>query len=322
MKARAKGKEIMKVAAICVLSIGMFSAAFIGFNQLIFAAAINEATPLYQQSVSADYITLLNEQAAEQEADAFIPPTLTVLESPSQHYHAIPAAAMSMEEAAQIGARYIWDVFGTNIDGMYMQMMFAAHASQTNTWWTGTVYVEHPDNPTQNYIVDVHGSGERFALPVYMFTINGITGERINISYDGLRGRIVPENDGSRRLNSRTAMLESGWFDMNIYEQIEFAGLSGEMLEVYMQTAAKLAEAQFNISGVANVQLLGLIVSITDCNAIYIEALNFTAVDNNGRDAFISIPATDSAFQMAHISTSHNDFIPDFEFHDDGLGRG
>ncbi|MCL2564636.1 MAG: hypothetical protein FWE24_02345 [Defluviitaleaceae bacterium] len=336
MKTRTKSKELVKVAIICSLSIGLFSSAFVGFNQLIFAAATNEPAPLpltpaYMTAAqSLEQLTL----EVEVEVETFIVPALTLIKSSYQHFHPIPSSAMSMEEAAQIGAHYIWDVFGTNINGMYMQMMFAAHASQTNTWWTGTVYVEDPDNPTQYYIVDSYGD-EKFALPIYMFVINAITGGRIDISF--MCPRVMPNSEGSNnhydtgtstllpidvnnRLSARMALLETGWFDMDINEQLAFAGLSEEAVKIYTQTAARLAKAQFNISGVSDVQLAGLSANGMTGNIVELAALNFTAIDNTGREAFISIPPTDVR-GMIDISTQHNDFIPGF-FYDGPGGRG
>ncbi|MCL2253358.1 MAG: hypothetical protein FWC09_02860, partial [Lachnospiraceae bacterium] len=184
MKRRTKEKEIMKAVSVCALSIALFGAAFIGFNQLIFAAETNEVTPL-PSATEAVVVSQKTEQVKTEalaEAKTFMAPVLKLIESPEQYRHPIPASAMSMQEAAQIGARYIWDVFDAGIDGMYIQMLYAAHVSQSSTWWFGTVYMEDPENPTQNYLVDVRGV-EKLALPIYSFTINAVTGERIDISY-------------------------------------------------------------------------------------------------------------------------------------------
>lgn len=326
---RTKGQEIIKIVAASVLSIGLFSASFIGFNQLTFAAATDEATPLPPAATSTAYTQ--DAQQPEAEAETFVPPTLTLIESPYQHLHPIPAAAMSMAEAAQVGARYIWDIFGTDIDSLYVEMAFAAHASQTNTWWTGVVFLEDPKNPTQNYIIS---EGEAFALPVYMFTVNGITGERINISFMAPQGRIVSgaaENEtGTSTLSpmngrsSRMSLLEGGWFDMNIDEQIAFANISDEAIAAYTQIAARLAQAQFNNSNVVDLRLMNLGANGMIGNTVDIASLAFMAIDNTGREALISIPATDAdaAFRSIFIHTEHNDFVPGFEYVPSEPGRG
>ena len=326
MKKIGKNNEIIKVALICSLSIGLFGAAFIGFNQLIFATATNQTTPLPLMDANTtehlSYEININEQILEStKTNTFIPPTLAVIESPSQIYHSISTSAILMEEAAQIGANYIWDVFGTNIDNMYVEMLFSAHASQFNTWWLGRVFIENPENPTIYYIASVYDDNQKFALDIYTFIINGITGERIDISSNNQHIRTIYDNS-TKTLNSRLAILESGWFDMDLEEQIEFVGLSNEALDSYTQKVSKLANAQFNSSNVVNIELQAITPTITNNNEVYIEALNFTAIDNNGREAVILIPATDSILQTVRISTNHNDFIPYFQFNNNGSSRG
>ena len=341
MKARTKGKEIMKVAAVCILSISLFSAAFVGFNQLIFAAAISEAMPLpvietaanltqdpspapvSASAPASDPISVPEQSQPEEEPAVFTPPRLTIIESPYQHFHSVPASALSMEDAAQIGARYIWDVFGTDMDGIYVQLMFAAHASQINTWWVGNVFTENPDNPTQNYLV--HPSdGIKTALPVYAFVINGITGERIDIRYMGQQGRVSPAAHGNinrSAVSARMALVESGWFDMDIYEQLAFAGISDSALESYIQTATRLAQAHFNVSGVSSdAHLVSLGVHGMTDGVVDIGSLNFAVLDNTGREAGITIPTTNAGSRSMSISTQHNDFVPGFSY--DAPGRG
>ena len=326
MKSRINGKEIIKAAAVCVLSIGLFSGAFIGFNRLTFAAATNEATPLppVMSDVSIQNAAQNDAPLSEQlqtEAKIFTAPTLTLIASPYQHTHPIPASAMSMEDAAQAGARYIWDVLGESIDGMHVQMLFSAHAGQITTWWVGTVYVEDPANPTQNYIESAVFPGQRHAVPVYMFVVNGITGERIDISYMGRVGsrRTLIDNEAEVRDTVRGPLAEIGWFNMSIYEQLDFAGIT---FESYKAIATRLAQAKFNRSHVVDVQLLGLSATSMVDGVLQISSLNFTATDNNGREAFISVPASDSLFRYVRISTQHNDFIPGFDFNNIGHGLG
>jgi flavin-binding protein dodecin len=352
---RNKGKELIAVAAVCVLSIGAFSGAYIALNDQIFARATSEPTLLapppevaesenytependsildQSPAVAASYTDsgaeYVPENVTKNETDEFVVPALTVMASPDQE-SAIPAVAMSIEDAAQTGARYIWDVFGSNIDGMYVRMFYGDHASQINTWWVGNVFVENPENPMQNYVVHPV-TYEKRALPIYTFVINAITGQRIDVSYINPQG--IPENiyispevmlyrGDDDSMSFRWALLESGWFDMDVYEQIELLGMSDESLEAYLQTAKKLAEAQFNTTGVSNVQLdtfwaNGMIDGVVDLATIV-----FVALDSTGREAIITISASDAAFQSINISTQHNDFVPGFEFYYPGGGVG
>jgi hypothetical protein len=305
MKTRTKGKELMMVVAVCALSIGLFGTAFAGFNHLTFAAATGGATPL--PPITATATPTQNLSQFESNAEPFVALALTLIESDDQHMFQIPASALTMEEAAQTGARYIWDVFETSIDGMYVDMMFRALASQTNTTWTGVVYAEDPVNHAQTYDAITY-AGDRIGFPLYTFTINGITGERIDINCLPRRSSTPVYAD----VDIRTPLLDSGWFDMNINEQVALTKISDEALEAYTQTATRLAGAQFNNSVVSNIQLVRLVVSGMTGNVVNIATLNFTAVDNIGREVFITIPSTDSVWEIVSISTSHNDFIPGF----------
>jgi len=338
MKNKTKTNEIMKVMLVCLLSIGVLCAVYLGFNHLIFASALNDTTPLPTLTITTPQISEYPETEAgletgtEEKQEAFVAPALTLIESPHQHYHPIPASALGMEEAAQLGAHYIHDVFGTNVGGLYVEMMFASHASHTSTRWIGLVFAENPSNQTPFYgrrIDGVEGIENetytarpiRLSVPMYMFTINGITGERLDISFH-CQPRIAHRQVGDNIFDMRTSLLESGWFDMNLDEQIAFAGISDKALEAYTQIASNLAQAQFNLSGVADVKLSELGASGMIDNVVDLVALNFIATDSTGREALIFIPSADAGFNMINISTSHNDFIPGFIFEDDGLGLG
>jgi hypothetical protein len=270
------------------------------------ATAENESVPL-------------SSTASATAQETFVPPVFTLIDGTNPHIFPQPAAALSMEEAADLGARYIWDVFGVSIDGMYVEMHFADHEWQTNTWWTGLVFVEDPANPTLRYIDHPDGAAvgrpTRTAVNLYMFTINGITGERIDISYQGtrlpVRSDIEVRMDVDDRTNPLNAMIASGWFDMNLDEQIVFAGLSGEALNAYTQTVVRFAKAQFNPIDTVDVRLESLMASVTDANTVYLEGFSFIATSANGREAHIILPATDSTSQWININTQHNDFVPD-----------
>jgi len=222
MKTRTKGKELIKAAVVCVMSVGLFSAAFVGFNQMIFAAATNEPTPLIISPTAADYTAFPDGQAAEYEENVFAAPTLTVVENPNQYFK-IPAVAMSIEEAAQIGARYIWDVFGESIDGMYVEMTFGAWPSQSRTYWQGVVRAEAFD-------LESFADGDieaRIALNdtmMYRFSIDAVTGMRVDITSDFLRS--VPlEELQNRAMDERHAMIEANWWEMDLDGRLTFLGI-------------------------------------------------------------------------------------------------
>jgi hypothetical protein len=196
-------------------------------------------------------------------------------------------------------------------------MSFAIHESQINTWWYGAVYAENPESTLRDmYSDDWSGVRDAAMSPMYSFTIDGVTGERLDIHFM-CTPRTVSAEEGLSRIDIRTPLSESGWFDMDINEQLAFAGISDEALEAYMQTATRFAEAQFNTSAVQDVRLDRLVANGMVNNAVELAALTFTAANHTGREAFIFIPSTNAALGMAFITTTHNDFIPGFTTDDD-----
>jgi len=320
MKTRTKGKELLKVAAMCVLSIGLFSAAFIGFNQFIFAAATNEPTPLPTHSeISAPAQNsehLLPEEGIGRVQDGliFTAPALTLI---YQHIHSAPESALPMEEAAQIGARYIWDVFGTSIDGMYVHMSYTAHAAYSRTYWQGTVRAERFD------IENIMGDDREARVSwndsiLYDFRIDAITGMRVEVS-TGFRNTVSQDELLNRSMDERNAIIEARWWELNLDEQLTFLGISNADIAAYIETAQLLADAHFATVGLSG-ELGNLRLQLGE-NGLELAAINYVLTHGN-REAVISVPTSVAHVIRYDIRTTHNDFIPGFEFHSDGIGRG
>jgi hypothetical protein len=320
MKTRSKGKELLKVVAMCVLSIGLFSVVFIGFNQRIFAAATNEPAPLPTQSEiftpaqNSEHLLPEAGIGRVQDGPIFTAPALTLI---YQHVHSAPASAMSMEEAAQIGARYIWDVFGTSIDGMYVHMFYTAHAAYSRTYWHGTVRAERFD--IENIMGDDREA--RIALNdaiLYNFRIDAITGMRVDVS-TGFRNTVSQDELLNRSMDERNATVEARWWELNLDEQLTFLGISIADVAGYIETARLLAEAHFATEGPVG-KLSSLRVQLGD-NGLELAAIEYVLTHGN-REAVISIPASVAHIIRYDIQTTHNDFIPGFEFHYDGVSLG
>jgi len=294
-------KEVIKVAAVSVLSIGIFSAAFTGFNRLTFEAATSAAEPL--PVVAAPAVIISAPQVYEA-------PELTVVASPFMNQHennTLSPHAMPMEEAAQIGAEYIWDLFGECIDGMEVEMLFAAWPSQSRTYWMGTV-----------------GSGaddERFR-----FMIDAITGMRIDIT------AVLPQPEMSREemdlIRQRRSAEDwqawaEAWYYKTNYERVEYLGLTMNDVEPYLQAARQYAERHFNNTTVMpETERFSLHVNRTaninigEASATF-GGIVFWIEDNTGREIVISII---NGGYLANIGSQHNDFIPGFRYEREGIG--
>jgi len=331
-KAISKRKELIMVAVVSTLSIGLFSASSLGINQLTFAAATDRAEPLLPV-VEYDYTTLdiqseldaeETEKVAgtdldvyEKESDLFYEDTsdLDIYREESNFFYedtsdntvhqpimeldtgsfqsprltlgtprgAICASAMPHEEAAQIGARYISDVFGTSIDIMHITMHY-----NCNLMWDGMV------------------STSEFE---YFFTIHSITGQWINLTRWPLPH---PERDArwqeEQFENSMNALIATGWRDMPIDAQIEFADVSSKVRE-YEQAALELATRHFNQSVVIDIQLSFLVDAYAnEAGGVNVQGFEFAAIDDTGREALVTVYRSDSRSSgFVSINTWHND---------------
>ena len=317
--------EFAKLMLISLLSIGLFSAAFIGFNHLIFSAATAEPTPLiplHQPVVGSNQPIAAHEQAqynAALDASIFTAPSLIVFASPHQHYHAIPAAAMPMEQAAQIGARYIWDVFQTNIDGMYVEMLFSAHASHSRSHWSGTVRAEWFD------FADMADDDfdARIAMNdamLFQFSIDAVTGQRVDISSFAQPRRTVQDLHIDESLAERTLMMEADWFNLTLDAQLQILGVTDEVIANYIAVAQQLGNAHFDTFGLTGA-LRAVRTQMNNEGRLVLAVIQYIVTYNN-REAIINVPTAAALFAMYRVETGHNDFIPGFYFHDDGRGRG
>jgi len=320
---KTKTNECLKVVFISILSIALFSAAFMGFNQVIFVAATAQPTPIHPPIVMMDRVHLPSEPPeanAESTSNAFAAPSLNVFPSPHQHYHAIPTAALSMDAAAQIGARYVWDVFNASLDGMYVEMLFNAHPSQSRSYWTGTVRAEWFDYA---HIAD-DDRDARIAYNdavLYQFRIDAITGKRIDIrsslpssKMDELRDQAV-----NNTMTERNLMMQIGWFDMHLCAQLQFLGVTPSSIASYIVTAQSLGNAHFGTQGLTG-SLRGVRTQWGD-DGLVMAAIQYVLTYNN-REAIITVPASAAFFGSYNVETHHNDFIPGFRFNDGGQGRG
>jgi len=182
---------------------------------------------------------------------------------------------------------------------------------------------------------------------MYSFIINGITGERIDISMHDI-GSISPSEQIERLSEEVVEMrvemrveLENGevfvsriteemvhewrlvfteWHEMSLYEQIEHVGLSAEALEFYTQTAMDLAERHFNSPVDLQLDILFPAGRLFSVDGITINSLRFTATNDTGREAYIIIPVSETKMRFISISTQHNDFVPGFNYMLPGIG--
>jgi|GEM_PF-1267639 len=293
---KARIKELLKMATISVLSVSIFSAAFVGFNHLIFAAQTGQSEVLSAPPAAPTpppppiaYEPEYEGYNPVQQRTAFVAPTLNVIASDwmGENPSTTPRAyTIPMEEAALIGAEYIWDMFGECLDGAYIQMNFGSWEFTTRDQWSGMVGRTRGAfdwNDTSDY--------ERF-----LFSIDANTGMRIDIirleppvfiENDGHRvglyahenvsvfvpGSEVEDNDvhelhidGNRyvlcsdvvandgvvfrRVNEALMGWFNAWDEKNTTERLAYFGLGAEDVAPLVESAKQYAATHFNTTSV------------------------------------------------------------------------
>ena len=347
-----KVKDLLKVAAVAAFIIALLSSLYVGINQLALRAATSRVEALPQHTISfnlpeptsntdddatenddpyeiQDTLVKYNESEEqnaqiEQSSENFVMPNIMIFENPrseqwSSEVREKPPYALSMEEAAFIGAYYIWDVLGINIDGMYVQMHFINNSHDTGWFWYGPI-----QTGIDSSFIGMHwfglvsrdintplsmlwpGTAARTYVHdwVLMFTIDAITGERLMLWY--LDEFIVHPIEGiqEHRSNMNYVAEKTGWLDMNLDEQKAKLGLTTERLAAYTQSAKELAGRHFagryfdelvivEISLVENSRLPLLYDGTINENGDFVFVpikLRFEAIDNIGRKALIFYP--------------------------------
>ncbi|MDR0273605.1 MAG: hypothetical protein LBI27_09855, partial [Clostridiales bacterium] len=211
----------------------------------------------------------------------------TVYEADNEWY--TPSAnALSADEAAEVGARYIWDGFGDSIDGKFVSLFYSHHPSGTRAYWCGMVA----------------DSADAFAndRSLYWFTVCAISGEGIDIGQF-----LVGDRESS--LEIRELMMQGVISQEPVIDDTQ--------LELSAKIASEYAQRHFSNSTVVSVELQratpNAIDRDSDGNVFVTDYfLTFSITDSTGREAEVSILMESE--QLGWIMTQHNDIIPGYNY--------
>lgn len=322
-------KEIFKIVGVSALCIGVFSVSFVGINSGVFAISANKVTEISSSVVAAENmyteedintidLEQIPEENAQEEAEAttevtsieamqqtvtpregFIEPTISMY---------VPEGfegcenALSPEEAALIGAQYIWEIFGESIDGDFIWLVYWDFPSHTRTFWYGTVADSKEDIQSQTQ-------------RSFGFAIDGITGEWIDVSnFRAFRDSVTAE---AQDKFNELSMTDEGWVQINeawdaIDNEIQ---RNPNQLDMYIETVIEYTGRHFSNTGIISVDFVSIRASVLDLdeNGNFIpraNVLRFTVTDNTGRVANVFLDEETRAVTM--ISTMDNDVFPGF----------
>ncbi|MCL2361271.1 MAG: hypothetical protein FWC73_05610 [Defluviitaleaceae bacterium] len=253
----------------------------------------------------------------------------------------ISSSALSKEEAAQVGARYIMDIFGESIDGMYVELEFSDWEHLNRSLWSGAVSFSRRNtleqrarlNELNDEFMARYNAGEdpddinadlmdsfleqRYTLAHFYFTIDAITGKRIDIRQTTPTTLMIMENQPS----DHTVMdeyIEREWggdwgaaFEANVTPQ---------EIEELSPMALAYAQKHFHTTTVVDVAFesaFATLIYVGNSNFDRVVSASFLAIDETGREAIIAFEMPSRV--LTSLSTFNNDFIP-IEF-EEGEGR-
>jgi hypothetical protein len=328
MKSQVNG--LLKISGVTALTLALAVSAFVGVNHAAFAAATQ---PEKLPAPAARIMTAAEEKnpqnaAAQPEYKA---PKLTVLlgeEFDEKGKPCLPGKnAMSPEEAAQIGARYIWDMTGESIDGKTVEMSYSALPFSAKTYWRGVV--ANPaddlktDFPEPVLFVSEDGSVSTVGnTTLYSFHIDAVTGERVSI--DPGVDIPTPENYGEGKVCVLTQ------------EELEAMRYNAPAnVDEYAEIARAFAEKHFNHSTVERVDFRAITLNYGNWeetarqHTAYAESdkskpftytiyekgrhITFDVTDSTGRVASVGIDVDSK--QATSLSTFDNDIVPGYPNH-------
>jgi len=238
----------------------------------------------------------------------------------------IHSRALSMDEAAQAGAQYIFDIFGARIDGMYVELEFADWPHMTRALWHGSVSTNYRNtlaNRAQSEALNeefaarfeagedsediMEDLSERFrdisyTPGLFYFFIDAITGERIDIWKTTQIHH--PMTDESIPLHE---YIEQNWD--GDWEAAFEADIDPQIKDTLSQMAMEYAQRQFVNSTIVSTDDYDVFMSF-----IYIgggfkrdPSAIFQFTDNTGREARVTIHVESQT--VTAVSTMSNDFI-------------
>ena len=317
-KARSKRKELIMVAVVSTLSIGLFSASSLGINQFTFAAATNRAEPL-SNVVEYDYSTLdiqseLDAEETEKAADT----DLDVYEKESDFFYEDASDLDILEESNFLYEdtsdntvhQPIVDLDTEIIQSPTLELEIQEHQDSMPT---STMSRAEVTQIGTRYISDMFGTSfEGLYISMdyydgtswwegivsssefeYRFVINGITGQRVSLT----RRPLPFHSSTEEQLQEASNALEAiGWRQNNmpIHSKVAFDGVSSQVYR-HKQAAREYAVQHFKPSTVTDFHLTNLADAyVNAAGDVIVQCFIFGAIDDTGREAYIIMYSEES----------------------------
>lgn len=318
----SKIKEILRVTAATITAVTIFGSALLGANLLTLQAATSGETYLpVPQTVS------IPDNPVDTVPEGFQPPTVNIINTTVGDCE-VPPLALSLEEAAQIGAQYIWDMFGESIDGMYVELSFANWDHLTRAIWQGAVSTHDRDTLARNKYhntlheemmtrtdagedpmelrrdIETRAQAMRYEQADFYFTIDAVTGMRIDVFKNSvvMRGMTMHESEAINEY------IQRNWgHDRDNWHDAFTPDISRQEQEALVQVAKEYAQRHFNNTTVVNAEFGGAFVNFVYIDGVITReiSVNFRVTDDTGRDAYVAMHQG----TVVSISTLRNDMV-------------
>lgn len=153
-----KKKNTWKTVVVSAAAITLCSTVFIGANNVVMAMALDK-----EESISTTYN--VNNTFIDKAKD-YVKADYQVLEN--KVMRSINSGALPVDQAAEIGAQYLWNMFKVDLSGKTIYMSFFIDPDAAKAYWTGDI-VEP-------------GSDISDAAPTYSFVVEAISGAGVSAS--------------------------------------------------------------------------------------------------------------------------------------------
>ena len=350
----AKIKEMLKVALTTVAAVGLFGALLIGVNHQTLRAATAEE--IYLPQTVAYVSTPENSIPAAQAVNMIITDVTVFTCEIMQGVDEVDPLALSAEEAAAIGAQYIYDIFGVSIDGMYVEVAYTHWPTISRKQWHGNVSRTYRNTLEQTAAtrrraaefqtryaageslesIDAYFEEEfqemfaSYEVAMFTFIIDAITGERIDIWYNSPDVQrpmwiVYDENcEEMQRMMENARIIreyvENTW--NNDWELAFAAELNEDETTELYRMAWHYGQRQFNLTTVTEVEFLSAGYNIeVDNNGNIVRnpgSASLGITDETGRIAIMSVCL--ESFGITAIHSSRNDFRVEVDYRDMSMG--
>ena len=312
---KSKIKEVLKIAVASIASVAIFGATLWGVNHLTLAALTGGFTSL---PPAVTHISVPENMVSVEFTSPNVTVTDITLRSPRQPVEE-DLLILSSAEVAEIGAQYIWEIFGKSIEGMYVEVELAHWFPTNRPHWQGAVTVEN------RYTLEIREERQRqieryieqrawverggyirptVEPPVFVeyvpalvyFSIDALTGERVNIY----------------KPPTYIARDYFAWYEFTEQLWAETTNLTAQQENELIEIAWYFGQMHFNHSTVVDVQLLQTMQTRgrDDAGNLFIEvgSAAFEIFDDMMRNAVVNICL--HSFEVTSIATLNVDIRP------------